>query len=45
VTLLRHLSKDQTELERVTQSSALDWTIVRPARLTHGALTEGMGLR
>lgn len=36
VTLLRHLSRDQAELERVTQSSSLDWTIVRPARLTNG---------
>jgi putative NADH-flavin reductase len=37
VTLLRHLAKDQAELERVTRSSALDWTIVRPTRLTDGA--------
>src|SRR5262249_32517580 len=29
-TLLRHLAKDQAELERVTQASGLDWTIVRP---------------
>jgi putative NADH-flavin reductase len=38
-TLLRHLSQDQAELERHTQSSDLDWTIVRPARLTNRELT------
>jgi putative NADH-flavin reductase len=38
-TLLRHLAKDQAELERQTQSSGLDWTIVRPTRLTNGELT------
>src|SRR6185503_10832684 len=38
-TLLRHLVRDQAELERVTQASALDWTIVRPTRLTNGDLT------
>jgi putative NADH-flavin reductase len=38
-TLLRQLAKDQAELERVTQSSGLDWTIVRPTRLTNGALS------
>jgi putative NADH-flavin reductase len=38
-TLLRHLVDDQAELERRTQASALDWTIVRPSRLTNGELT------
>jgi putative NADH-flavin reductase len=38
-TLLRHLSRDQAELERAIRASALDWTIVRPARLTNGELT------
>src|SRR5262249_7516999 len=38
-TLLRHLSKDQAELERAARSSGLDWTIVRPTRLTDGALS------
>jgi putative NADH-flavin reductase len=38
-TLLRHLVRDDIELERVTQSSELDWTIARPTRLTNGALT------
>jgi uncharacterized protein YbjT (DUF2867 family) len=39
VTLLRHLSKDQAAMEKAIQSSALDWTIVRPTRLTNGDLT------
>ncbi len=38
-TLLRHLARDQGEMERVTRSSGLEWTIVRPTRLTNGALT------
>jgi putative NADH-flavin reductase len=38
-TLLRRLDRDQAELERVVRASALDWTIVRPTRLTRGALT------
>jgi putative NADH-flavin reductase len=40
VTLLRHLSRDQAEMERVVQSTHLDWTIVRPTQLTHGAQTD-----
>jgi putative NADH-flavin reductase len=38
-TLLRHLWKDDVEMERVTQASGLDWTIARPTRLTDGPLT------
>jgi putative NADH-flavin reductase len=38
-TLLRHLARDQLELEQLTRSSGLDWTIVRPTRLTNGGLT------
>jgi putative NADH-flavin reductase len=38
-TLLRHLARDQAEMERATQSSDLDWTIARPTRLTNGPLT------
>jgi putative NADH-flavin reductase len=38
-TLLRQLARDQAALERATTSSDLDWTIVRPTRLTNGALT------
>ena len=39
-TLLRNVAEDQTEMERVVTASALDWTIVRPPRLTNGPLTE-----
>jgi uncharacterized protein YbjT (DUF2867 family) len=39
VTLLRDLSRDQAEMERVMQATPLDWTIVRPTRLTKGAMT------
>jgi putative NADH-flavin reductase len=38
-TLLRHLYKDDVEMERATQASGLDWTIARPTRLTDGALS------
>jgi putative NADH-flavin reductase len=40
VLLLRYLAKDQAELERATTATSLDWTIVRPTRLTDGALTK-----
>ena len=33
-TLLRTLARDQAELERITRASGLDWTIVRPTRLS-----------
>lgn len=39
VTLLRHLAKDQAEMERVVRASELDWTLVRPTRLTNGPFT------
>ena len=38
--ILRANSADSQEMERVVGSSALDWTIVRPPRLTHGPRTE-----
>ena len=38
-TILRHLDQDQAELERIVQASGLDWTIVRPTRLTNAAMT------
>lgn len=38
-TLLRNVAEDQTEMERVVTGSGLDWTIVRPPRLTNGPLT------
>jgi putative NADH-flavin reductase len=39
-TLLRNVAEDQTEMERVVTASVLDWTIVRPPRLTNGPLTK-----
>jgi len=38
-TLLRHVAQDATEMERVIAASNLDWTIVRPPRLTNGPLS------
>ena len=39
VLLLRHLERDQAELERSLRASDHEWTIVRPAPLTNGPLT------
>jgi putative NADH-flavin reductase len=36
--LLRNLERDQAQLERVWRASDLEWTIVRPARLTNQAV-------
>lgn len=38
-TLLRNIAKDSAEMERVVESSGLDWTIARPSQLTNGPLT------
>ena len=38
-TVLRHVARDSREAEELLVKSALDWTIVRPPRLTHGAPT------
>jgi uncharacterized protein YbjT (DUF2867 family) len=38
-TFLRNVAKDSADMERVVMESGLDWTIVRPPRLTHGPLT------
>lgn len=35
-TLLRNVANDSAEMERVVKASDLDWTIVRPPRLTNG---------
>jgi putative NADH-flavin reductase len=37
-TLLRNVAEDAAEMERVVMASGLDWTIVRPPRLTNGLL-------
>jgi putative NADH-flavin reductase len=39
-TFLRNISNDTEEMERILQASSVDWTIVRPPRLTNGPLTE-----
>jgi putative NADH-flavin reductase len=38
-TFLRNIADDSAEMERVVIASGLDWTIVRPPRLTNGRLT------
>ena len=38
-TLLRDVVQDCAEMERIVTASQLDWTIVRPPRLTNGSLT------
>jgi putative NADH-flavin reductase len=35
-TLLRHVATDSARMEQILESSGLDWTIVRPPRLTDG---------
>jgi putative NADH-flavin reductase len=39
-TLLRNIGDDTSEMERLVRESGLDFTIVRPPRLTNGRLTE-----
>ena len=38
-TLLRDVAEDCSEMEQIVRSSELDWSIVRPPRLTNGGLT------
>ncbi|HEX3595124.1 MAG TPA: SDR family oxidoreductase [Polyangiaceae bacterium] len=38
-TLLRNVAVDLIEMERIVMASELDWTVVRPPRLTEAALT------
>jgi putative NADH-flavin reductase len=38
-TLLRHVAEDCAAMEDVVTASGLDWTIVRPPRLTNGPIT------
>ena len=37
--LLRNVVADHEAKERIIATSSLDWTIIRPPRLTHGAHT------
>jgi putative NADH-flavin reductase len=43
-TLLRNIAEDSAEMERVVKAANLDWTIVRPPRLTNGPRTEHYGI-
>lgn len=43
-TLLRNIAIDSGEMEKVVMMSALNWTIVRPPRLTNGTRTERYGV-
>lgn len=38
-TLLRHIANDQRAMERAVTQSDLDWTVLRPGRLTNGIST------
>jgi len=42
-TFLRNVAKDHAEMEAILRASGLDWTVVRPPRLTNGALTRSYG--
>jgi putative NADH-flavin reductase len=43
-TLLRNIADDSAEMERIVKATRLDWTIVRPPRLTNGARTGHYGV-
>ena len=43
-TLLRNIADDSAEMERIVKATRLDWTIVRPPRLTDGVRTEQYGI-
>ena len=43
-TLLRNVTKDSAEMERLVVASGLDWTIVRPPSLTNGRLSGRYGI-
>lgn len=43
-TLLRNVARDSAKMERIVKANPLDWTIVRPPRLTNGPRTEHYGV-
>lgn len=43
-TLLRGVADDSAEMERIVNATRLDWTIVRPPKLTNGPRTERYGI-
>ena len=36
-TILRHFSRDQRAMERIVTASDLDWTVLRPPRMSNSA--------
>jgi len=43
-TLLRNIADDSAEMERMVKASGLNWTIIRPPRLTNGPRRERHGV-
>jgi len=43
-TFLRNIAKDSAAMEGIVETSELDWTIVRPPRLTNGPRRERYGI-
>jgi putative NADH-flavin reductase len=43
-TFMRNIGNDSAEMEGTVKASELDWTIVRPPRLTNGTRTEHYGV-
>lgn len=43
-TVLRNVVRDSADMEAVVESSGVDWTIVRPPRLTNGSATDDYAL-
>jgi putative NADH-flavin reductase len=43
-TLLRNIANDSAEMERIVKATPLEWTIVRPPRLTNGPRREHYGV-
>jgi len=43
-TLLRNIADDSAEMERIVEASRLDWTIIRPPRLTNCPRREHYGV-
>jgi putative NADH-flavin reductase len=43
-TLLRNIADDSAQMERIVKATDLDWTIVRPPRLTNGPRTGHYGI-
>jgi putative NADH-flavin reductase len=42
--IMRNIAEDSAEMERIVTTSNIDWTIVRPPRLTNGPCCEDYGI-